>query len=169
MTIHTAPTDTYAQRLDTWLADQKDAMAAHIAENGTAVFTAEDYAAAIKPVSTGPQLDLVDSVNQFFIKKEFDELEGLLFAVKSLGVIDHTARVHAAIMGRDQKWRDLISPWISDARQAVASDVTDPKKLAVIDREIARRLHEVFDHTAAVYRGEDTPHSLMSDTNGHRV
>jgi integrase len=159
---HTAP-DTYAARLDRWIVGEKDLIAAHIAEHGTQVFTPPERDRMAGKVEKPSQLDLEDHLNEERANEEIRDLERLFFAVGSLKNMDHRVRIHDAMMQKDEGWRAIIAPWLLDARAAIAPQVSDPTKCAIIEREVARRLHEVFGYFGAVLRGEDAPHSLMRE------
>ena len=162
MTLPQYTANTYAERLDQWIADEKDAIAAHFAQHGPTLLNDADRLRMFGNIANDPQLDIEAAINHDRIAEEIDELERLFVAVRSMGIIDHKTRIKEAMTHRNQQWRGVIAPSLAEARLAIAPDETDLALQAVIERAVAKRLHEVFDHSTKVYRFEDEPHGLMT-------
>lgn len=169
MTIHNCPPDTLELRLDRWVEAQRVAITEYIAVNGVqSVFTEEEVRNLDRipnpfgiTNSFAPEVEPSPENGE----REAAALDHLMFAVAKLGIAKDGVKKRSldAVLGFDPNWRETFKPFVAKAREAIAPDLTDAVKCAVLDREIMRRLHDINDHFGKIYRGEDEPHPLMNE------
>lgn len=153
--LNSLPDDAIASRLDAWLTREKFAIA-------------EDKALGDAPRAwIDPMLDAqaaARAASGSAMPTEMDRATSarLALTMRSAWMSDEDveARTRDALIGKDREWARVLDPWIDAAVSEIVTPEAGILAMAVVRREVARRMPDLARHFGVVRRNEDEPHPL---------
>jgi integrase len=153
--LNSLPDDAIASRVDAWLTREKFAIAEDKALGDAPrawidpMLDAQAAARAASGSATPTEMDRATSAR-------------LALTMRSAWMSDEDveARTRDAVIGKDREWARVLDPWIDAAVSEIVTPAAGILAMAVVRREVARRMPDLARHFGVVSRNEDEPHPV---------